>query len=123
MIDMPTMDQILANLRLGGASRAGLCNSPHPDPRYRRSNTVDEIIPGTKVPAMPGGVSRPVRKEYSTVACARFAGHEDTDPTCRGFAFSIRTPDSWPTPADRNAWPTAATANQRVVGVDRNGQL
>jgi hypothetical protein len=120
---MRTLQQINAAFR-GGGSRQGQCNSPHPDPRYRRTVQVIEIVPGSKVPAMPEGVGRPVLKEYSTVSCSRYAGHDiDGDPVCTGWAFSIKVPDSWPTPADRNAWPTAAMANQKVVGVSQNGEL
>lgn len=93
---MPTMKEVRAKLIGGGASRKGLCNTPHPDPKY---------LEEAQSPVMDNrnGVIAQAKDDYGnpvyetvlapSVKCSRFDGH---DGDCSAYAFSITTPDTWP---------------------------
>ena len=77
------------------ASRRGLCNSPHPDPKY---------LEPAMVPSPDGATYRDtagklqvvyVEAMAPTVRCGMFAGH---DGDCQAYSFSISEQDHWPKP-------------------------
>lgn len=91
---MKTLREINAGFNTP-AGRAGLCNAPHPDPKFHSEITVMKVVPGSKVTALPQGVVYPAQETISRVICSQHAGHDDG--VCKGWGFSIIKPLEWPT--------------------------
>jgi hypothetical protein len=85
--------------RLGAmTSRRGLCNSPHPDPKYRETVMAPDPTGRQIRNEITGKLETVyVEAEAATVKCSRFADHEGD---CSAYAFSIIAPDTWPKPVD-----------------------
>ena len=91
---MPTKLQKIKAKMGPGSSRRGLCNSPHPDPKWTEPKQVPH--PEGKVVRI-GNRLEPVMVEamVPTVTCSRFALHEGD---CAAYTFSVKVPDRWTKP-------------------------
>ena len=77
-----------------GSSRRGLCNSPHPDPKWTEPKEIPH--PEGKMKRVDNRL-KPILVEamVPTVTCTRFFSHEGD---CAAYTFSIKVPDRWSKP-------------------------